>query len=125
MTKQRIDWRKVESPPLVPWSRHTSERVKKQNTKTNTETTQPIPLFLMRMQQAQWHKPTIAQLRQVCGMSQYELAKASGVRYCRVAWIESGIRSPRAEVDKVLAFFSDQLRVQYRIEDCQGTKVEL
>jgi|GEM_PF-1425309 len=124
MTKPRTHRRGVEASPFISWSLRADQQVKKESDTPDTQTTQPLPLFFLRMQQAQWQKPTITQLRQVCGMSQYELAQASGVRYCRIAWMESGIRSSRIEIDKVLAVLSRELRTPYSIEDCQGIKVE-
>jgi len=123
MTEQHLPRRESEASPFVSWSLSTDGQTKRRETRTATETTQPIPLFFLRMQQAQWNKPTITQLRYVCGMGQYELAVASGVRYCRVWWIERGIGSSRTEIDKILAVLSSKLRTPYTIEDCQGVKV--
>jgi len=117
MTKRHILWRRGESsgwPFPDEWG--TGKRKE-----TNTERTQPLPLSFLR---TQWYKPTVTELRYSCGMSQYELAQASGVRYCRVAWIERGIRSSRVEIDKVLAVLSGHLRMPYCIEDCEGLKVD-
>ena len=121
MNEQRAPWLRENASV---WSLAGNERGKRKRKVTDTETTQPLPLSFLRMRQAQWYKPTITELRYICGMSQYELAQASGVRYCRVAWIESGVRSSRAEIDKILVVLSRELRMPYCIEDCQGLKVD-
>ncbi len=79
--------------------------------------TQPMPPIPLQ-------KPTLAQLRQQCGMSQMQVAQASGVRLCRVAWIEIGIESSLIDILMVVHVYSRKLGQRYSIEDIYGVKVQ-
>ncbi len=56
-------------------------------------------------------------------MSQMQVATASGVRPCRVAWIERGIESSFLDILLVLSIYSRMLGHPYRVEDVDGVKV--
>jgi len=57
-------------------------------------------------------------------MSQMQVAQASGVRLCRVAWIEIGIESARIDILMMLYIYSRKLGQHYSIEDICGVKVQ-
>ena len=79
--------------------------------------TQPNPVVVVQ-------KPTLAELRQRCGVSHVEVARASGVRLCRVVWMEHGIKSSCMEVLMVLFVYSRKLARCYTIEDIRGMNVQ-
>ena len=80
--------------------------------------TQPLPAF-----EKVW-KPTLAQLRQRAGMTQFEVAQAANVRLCRVHWIERGIGSQWLDVNRVVHVLSRNLGRMYRVEDIAGVKIQ-
>ncbi len=68
-------------------------------------------------------KPTLVQLREQCGMSQMQVAQASGVRLCRVAWMENGIESSHRDILMVLSVYSHKLGQHYHVEDIDGVNM--
>ena len=82
------------------------------------------PLSLLEALQKQWRKPTLTQLRQRAGMTQFEVAQAANVRLCRVNWIERGIGSQWLDVNRVVCVLSQKLGRIYRVEDIAGVKIQ-
>ncbi len=82
------------------------------------------PLLALEALQKRRQKPTLAQLRQRAGMTQFEVARAANVRFCRVNWIERGIGSPWLDVNRVLFVLSRKLGQTYRVEDIIGVKIQ-
>ena len=80
--------------------------------------TQPLLAF-----EKVW-KPTLAQLRQRAGMTQFEVSQAANVRLCRVHWIECGIGSQWVDVNRVVRVLSRKLGRTYRVEDIAGVKIQ-
>ena len=81
-----------------------------------TQDTQPLPSL-------QYFKPSMAQLRQWCGMNPLEVAKASGVRYSKVYRMEHGMACRRSDILRVLEVFSRHMHCVYRIEHIRGLHV--
>ncbi len=84
--------------------------------------TQPLPALEALQKWRQ--KPTLAQLRQKAGMTQFEVSQAANVRLCRVHWIERGIGSPWLDIHRVLFVLSRKLDQTYRVEDVAGVKIQ-
>ncbi len=71
----------------------------------------------------EFRKPTLVQLRQQCAMSYMQVAFVSGVRPCRVAWMEDGIESTFIDISLVLSVYSRVLGHSYNVEDIDGVRV--
>ena len=85
-----------------------------------TQDTQPLPLI----RPLHW-QPTLKELRLRCGVSREHLAQASGVRLCRVYWMECGVQTPLCDVVKVLHMLSQIAHRQLCVADLRGLRVRI
>jgi DNA-binding transcriptional regulator YiaG len=88
------------------------------NPPIETQDTQPLPLI----RPLDW-QPTLKELRLRYGVSREQLAQASGVRLCRVYWMECGVETPLHEAVKVLRILSQVAHRQLCVADVRGLRV--
>src|ERR1017187_4879782 len=88
------------------------------NRPIETQDTQPLPII----RPAHW-QPTLKELRLHCGVSREQLAQASGVRLCRVYWMECGVQTPLRDAVKVLRMLSQIAHRPFCVADLRGLRV--
>jgi hypothetical protein len=98
---------------MTTWTRWGNPPIENQDT-------QPLPLI----RPPHW-QPTLKELRLHCGVSREQLAQASGVRLCRVYWMECGVQTPLRDASQVLHILSQVAHRQLRIEDIRGLRVRV
>jgi transcriptional regulator with XRE-family HTH domain len=90
------------------------------NPPIDTQDTQPLPMI----QSPHW-QPTLKELRLHCGVSREQLAQASGVRLCRVYWMEHGIETPLRDAVNVLRILSQVAHRQFCVAGLRGLRVRI
>ena len=90
------------------------------NSPIETQDTQPLPLILPLDR-----RPTLKELRLRCGLSREQLARASGVRLCRVYWMEYGVETPLRDAVAVLRILSQVAHRQFYVADVHNLRVRI